>query len=352
LNNWTDASVGASNACTKTTVAGEFNSGAAAMKMTVATTGGSNLAGRYQDVTVRAGERVNFTCAIRGDSTRTARVKIQNRQTQSYLTSGGAWQAGATDYATRSTNTYSTSGPTSFTVESPTTYRPDLQTFTLRITCYVDGSSAGSGYVDDVYLWPSADTLACIGHNFDPGVSFEVRRDTAAFAGAGTVEATLAGTALELTFWTAFGAMRDERYWKTTISGTPSAKPWMGELIIFQRLSLAKIFEPPDDRGFTWPASRMGDRSLLMTDLPQRDWNVSFNHEASQYVEARDSVLLRSANGHYPLVVIPSSSENAVIYGRLEPTWRSKRVLVDGSVEFYQSLEWKLTELRLPSFIR
>lgn len=352
LDGWTEASVGASNVTARTTTAGEFNAGAAGMKMTIATTGASNLAGRYTDEPVRAGETVYLTGALRGDGTVTARIQVRNLDTGKYLTSGGAWQAAATDWYTRSTATYATQGPSAVVIESLPTGQYELASMTLRILCYVDGSATGDGFVDDVYLWPASDFISIHGHNLTPRVAVQIRRSTDNFAGSDTQEGADI-TAFPQAFFLAFGAVRSERYIRVKVVGTPKTALVFGQMVLGQKLSLAKGFAYPELIDREEIQVRVGSRSYLERDRITRGYTLAFNWDtAAQFTEMVSLVWGGSRGGHHPIVLVPDPAESHVIYGRIEATGlTTRRVVHDSTGDFWEETQYRIVELPLPTLI-
>src|SRR3990172_5980501 len=184
LDGWTEHSEGAGNVCSETTVAGQFNGGARALKMVIASTSGQ--ASRRKDVKVRSGEYVNITVALRGDGTRVSRFKVQILETKQWVLSDGTLTTTETDFATQTAATYATiRTSTPALMPAFTASRSDL--LTLRLQPYLNGDAVGEGFADDIYVWPSTDFLSVHGHNIDPRITVELRRDDAAFAGSGVV---------------------------------------------------------------------------------------------------------------------------------------------------------------------
>lgn len=320
VTGWTDSSVGASNAGSAEAVI--FNDGAGALKLTVTTTGGSNKAERYRDITVRAGEYLNPSVALRGDGTRTVRARLYIPSTGQYVTSAGALTTTPTDFATRSTATFATTAGTE--VRMPTFAVARRDTFTLRLIVYMDGSAAGVGYADSFYVWPSVDFFSLAGHNIDPVVTVQLNRDTAAFAGAGTLEQAV--TVYRPSFYHALGTRRTDRYWQVKFSGTNTSAIYVGELVLTQKLQLTYGYmdglQGEYANAQVRSTSDMGDvQVFLMSAEETRHWVAPFDHDETSFEELRD-VLRRSALGAHPIIFVPDSTDAEVcIYGRVGPQW-------------------------------
>jgi len=72
------------------------------------------------------------------------------------------------DFVARSQATYLETKVLGLRMEPMPSRRPDLAIMTLRLEPYMDGSVAGSAFVDSFYLWPSTDLVSAHGHNLDP----------------------------------------------------------------------------------------------------------------------------------------------------------------------------------------
>lgn len=321
-------------------------SGGAGMKLN---NPAASTSSAYQDIRVRAGERLVITAELKGGGANAVRLRIQNLQTGNYLTGALAWQAAATDVFTETGAAFATKGPSAFTVESSPTYRPDLQVMTLRITILNDTAST-TMFADDIYLWPSTDLVAVCWHNIDPRISLELRRDSAAFAGAGTLEATI--TSFPLSFYQLTGAMRDDRYWRLKFVGTNSAQLYAAEVIFTQKLALSRIFNEGETIEHEWPTQRTGSRSYRQRDKPTRSYDLTFDYDnETEFEQARDALWLRSGNGHWNALLIPIDSGPTVAYGKLVPdggTWEVRRKLMG----FYEDSPFRFEELPGPSFVR
>lgn len=322
MDGWTQNNVGASNVVTN--VDTQFNSGARAFKLTVVTTGGSNKTEFYQDVAAKAGYRMNVTVALRGDGTRTVRARVIIPATGQYVTSGGSLTTTPTDFATRTLASWATTAPVSFTMPAYSQGVPYGE-YAVRLLAYMDGSAAGEGFVDDFYLWPSTDVAAVLGHDITPAVTaFELRRDTAAFAGAGTLESGAFSTIYHPTMYHLPASIRDDRYWRFLATGTAFYPLWYGQLYLGQKQLLS---EKPQ-YGLEWryisdqirnPTTGGAIRVNLLADIERRVWDVpwEFVSEAT-WEQVRDRLFRQTHFGWHPVLLIadqddPESAGLAII---------------------------------------
>lgn len=348
LDKWTNCSVGASNTPSRTVAGGEFVGGVAGLKLLSTTIAGGNLTGVYQDVYVKAGTYIHVGANIRGDGTRSARLRAQLLETGQYL-GASAWSSSPTDIATRATNTFLWVETTGAGVLVPAVpdRMPELDLLTLRVTAWLDAGSgaAGTAFVDGVSVHQSNNIFALIGHRYlTPRVSLDLRRSTDNFSGSDTLEANL--TSFPQTFYKVLGALRHERYWRLKVVGTPQAAPVFGETLIAQSLTPAGGFEWQFEQVSVEPQVRGTIRSLLLSDRPLRALKLKFNYaSAAAFNEARDIIYGASRAGAFPLLVIPMSGEPDAIYGRIQPQFGTKRYW-DAS---WRDSEFSVMELPLPT---
>jgi hypothetical protein len=339
---WTDRSVGASNVAVRSTTTGppnDYYQGAAGLKCTMVTTGGSNIAGRSQDYIVRSGETWVTTFARRGDGTRIARAQLRNMMTGNYW-SGSVWQSAATDFdASVSSTTWAVFGPTGIVVEENPSGQPELCEMTLRLTLYVNGASAGSVFFDEVYCWPAVSLVGFFGHrNLSGLVSVQIKRDTAAITSAGTLDSTIA--AFPQAFYAKLAAVRIERFWQLKVLGTPLAIVNLGELFFGQYRAASTMPVYPLDVGRTYPQARSTNRLLAspLTDRPLRTWAGQFTFgSAANVAEMRERIIGATRGGVDPLVLVPQDDDaSLILYGRIPAEWMESQQFLskwDGKLE-------------------
>ncbi len=349
---WTDRSVGASNTAVRSTAGADHSVGAAGLLCTLTTTGGSNLAGRSQDLLyVRAGETIYVRFDRRGDGTRLARARLQNLITGKYW-SGTVWQTAAVDFDTRSTNSFATFGPSAIVVESMPAGQPELALMPLRLTLYVDGSSAGNVAFDAVAVWPGWTLASFHGHNLTPRVTVQIFRST---DGSSWTQQGSDITSFPQAFYYKAPAIVADQWLRIKILGTPYAATVLGHAGFGQHLELARASGYPEDLSREDPQTRVGARSYLEADHPTRTYTLTFQAaSAAEYAAIVDQVWGASRGGHHPLVVVPISTETAVIYGRIEQVLKSKRTKRDSTGttgDVWEEIEFRLTELDLQTLL-
>lgn len=283
----------------------------------------------YQVVYLRAGATYRFQGGVYGGG-----GAVQANIGLLDLRSGAA----LVSTITRTAASWAVTGPTSFTVPAFSTGRYDM--VPVQISCTQSGG-AGTTYYDSIYLWPAWDFVSVHGHNIQQNLSVELRRDTAAFAGAGTLIATM--TQYRPAFYSAFAQVTD-RYMRLKLTGTVGAgaggavaaigPTYIGELVVSQRLTSAAY----PSFGYPLQSSRRvvrpgAGRAFIADTDERRRIALDFRYRSgAEYTEARD-FLQRSAFGGFPLVVVPDDADpqepELVLYGRPDAAeWERQRAFL------------------------
>jgi hypothetical protein len=319
----------------ETTVGGEVRSGSASKH---------SLAGLLQqDVTVKSGQnlKIDLWAMVSGGST--AGVRVYNPQTGRYLVAGGAsWSSTPTEVLTTTSTTYFNLTQ-QFAMESFAAcgYR-DLTT--LRIIIGAVGGG-GSSFFDDVTLYPGTNFASIHGHNLDPTLSLELRSDSAAFAGAGTLESTFAQPVVVPAAYLLLGSTKYLRYWRLKAVGTPTAAQEIGEAAICEVRQPLEHYETPVHSGSRWDrqssATPGGERHVHKRSKWQvrtRAFTYHFESQAA-YDDGMELFHLRSEGDTYPAIVVPDTALSTVIHGRLRAEFPDSRVLPDLYVDVPVELE-------------
>lgn len=279
----------------------------------------------YQLCSVRSGERMTLSWAIRGDSVAQAQFFVKNLHTGKYLNlSTGAWQTSATA-DTQTAATWKT-GSRTFTVENYATTRRDI--CSLQLACQQSGT--GNTYYDSIYLWPEVDFAAVFGHNIETGITAEWRRDTAGFAGAGTLE--VQPTVLQPSFYSSLGTSRSDRYWRFILGGTLGMYevPWFGKLVLGQKYSFSTQANYGDERELddSGQVRGTGGRAFVTMDYGRRIWSPEWRLLSDADYATFSEIINRGRTGAYPTVLVPYDSDPGYcLYGRWEkPNFKFKTV--------------------------
>ena len=320
---WTENDTGTA-AVTETTTVGEVVTGSAAKL--AAGTGNAYL---WQDIVVRSGQKRRIEFFARADAGGLD-VLLQNLATGNGW-NGSAWVAGAATPVAIGTVATMTAFGANYTVEPFSTTQTDL--CTLRILIAATGTK--TGFVDDLYDFPAVDVMTMHGHNLEPGGFLCVlRSDTAAFAGAGTLEAT--AVVAQPAFYVLLAAAVYRRYWRVRVTGS-----WwqtliceIGELVIGQAYSLLQGATYGAELGFlrddVATETGLGEQHVYArTRQARRTLGLKFRFDSeTKYRAARDEMFKRSGGRVNPLVIIPDTTLPDVIYGRIDRSWKVTRSLV------------------------
>ena len=320
---WTKTTSG-TGTVVETVVGAEVRSGSAAKGNK-----GSGTAQLSRTITVRVGERLTLDVWLRIAAAGQSKVQIYDVLTHKYLTSGGAWQTGATYCASEVASTNYVNTVRTFTVEDWQAHQAN--TTQLRILWEDTGAGGGSdfAFVDDLYVYPTWNFCSIHGHNIDAGTAVELRSDTAAFAGAGTLEATL--TNRVPSFHAYLSAPVGKRWARVTLVGTNSAIPYLGELVIgYAETAARKIkdgWEVREMESQVRNVSPVGEVfALNRTQFTRRAIRPTFKALSdAQWREGRDDIFRRCRGGANPLVIVPMDDEDVVLLGRIDDTIAAQR---------------------------
>jgi len=314
LSGWTDNDQGTGTSA-ETSTGAEVRTGTKALKMT-GTDATTNYGSRYQLLTVTSGETRKatvYSMPISGTGTIFS-LYLYNTRTLKYY-NGSAW---ATTRAAAASRLYTGSplyGATeiTYTVEDFSATRSETCSLRWELVC-----PEGECAIDDVSDWPGVTFAGIFGHNYAPTISPLVQSSTD--GSSWTTRATM--TIARPAFYATFSAIFAE-YWQIKLSGTPLEAPYTGEAVLGQyQESLTQIAAGPMP---TWDIP--GIRSAGTTGRPMV---YNFATDATESVRlvfsgdseaaAREAVFgmfVRSGQGRYPVIIVPTDTETFVYYGRL-----------------------------------
>lgn len=305
---------------------------------------GATLTYEYRDVSVRAGEewRLDGWGRRGAVGTATATIRIQNRATGKYLTSGGAWQVAVADLYTNATTTY-TNALLTFIVESAALCQADEVPLRLELMAIGGGASTDTAFFDNVWMWPTWDYVSAHGHNIPPGfIVPEIHSSTDNFSGSDTTEAptypSATITALQPTFWARLSARNIRRYCRLKLVGTPDTIIYIGELAFAQAAAMSQCFGYPIEKSRTpnahYEETGGGNAySYLVSSQDPRTYVLDYQANTLAAYEEAETAVARARGRHYPLLFVPNDSESVVLHGRFDETFTSKRI--QGTVTTY-----------------
>lgn len=314
MTGWTDNDQGTGTSA-ETSTGAEVRSGSKALKMT-GSDATTNYGSRTQTITVTSGETRKATVhAIPISGTGTIfSLYLYNTRTLKYY-NGTAW---ATTRAAAASALYTGSpgyGTTSitYTIESYEATRSETCSLRWELVC-----PEGECAIDDVSDWPAVTFAGIFGHNYAPTLSPLVQYSSD--GSSWTTAATM--TIQRPAFFSTFSAIYAE-YWQIKLSGTPLEAPYTGEAVLGQyREGSTQIAAGPMP---TWdiPGVRSAGtigRPMVYNFATDATESIRLVFSGDSETEAREAVFgmfVRSGQGRYPVIIVPTDTESFVYYGRL-----------------------------------
>jgi len=350
---WEDDSVG-TGAMTRDATGGE----SAGPGMRLVSGSGVNFAYGVQDIDVRPGEVLNWTAALKGSGSAPVILRVQNRWNNKYWT-GTVWQTAVADLATRTTATFATSTGQITMEDWDDLLWPQGSTVPLRIIVACETASS-TVFADTIAVWASWNFFSVHGHAIQPQLAVELRRDSAAFAGAGTLVATL--PVYKPSFFYALPedtALITDRYVRLKLAGTPATPvvapflDWFGELILTQYRSLTtrprygssmqKFRDQVRFRG------AMGStRARMLSTMERRTWDADFTDMDPDDLIEFDETLVRLAGygESAGVFVLDDADPRSCIHGTIPESWEFSESTLNT-----RDLLLSIVEDPLPSFL-
>lgn len=315
LVGWTVANVGTGTSI-ETTTGGEVRSGSRALKLTGSDA--SNYGSRYQDITVRAGDRRRVIVAAKQISgSGGVNLYIQNRRTGKYwVHASQSWVASRTAAFNFTSASY-TPEFIDYEVESFEACRSNLVTLRWELV-----QNAGGTYVvDDLMDVPGVNFASVHGHNYGPVTPYVqyLDYDTLGWVTADTM------TISRPAFYKIF-AMKYALGWRIQLAGTNHEVPYTGEAVVGQYRTCATGPMAPLSTREEIPGVRAvttGGKHIVYAfgADPIRDLRLLFKPTSvAAAKELVNDLWLRSGQGLHPFVIVPVDTEPAVYFGHfLEP---------------------------------
>jgi len=327
LDGWTENNSGDGSTAEDTT---NVSTGSKSLKCTVASSG---VGERYQDITVRSGERLKLDAGLRGDGTAFARVRIENRHSGNWLQSGGTWSTAA-DVASRDTASFAAS-TLQFQVES---FDDCGGLFTVTLRIHLRCTDVGDAWFDDVLIYPATNFMSVHGHDLSPVVTPEFHSSDDNFATDDNTEGTF--TVVRGSMYVFLSSAIYEQFVRLKLSGTNVDVPWIGEGVVGfaesattgQRWNWRITHDVPQVRyetsGRETYVHRISNEAL-------RTYRLRFRHfTLADWQEMLEEIWLRTYGGEHPIVMVPYHEDQAngnpvVIHGRQADELDSTRTFID-----------------------
>jgi hypothetical protein len=182
----------------------------------------------------------------------------------------------------------------------------------------------------------STDFCSIHGHNIDTGVTaIQLRSSTDNFSASDDLEATM--TKATPSFFARLSSPVSRRYWRLKFVGTNGNPISLGEVWLGLSASLTRIQKWDYDVSVIQPQIRQTTPSgqtyaTKRTGQRQRALKMEFFGQAEADKDEIEETILDGCNwGADPIVIVPDSSDEIVIHGRVGDTWTYKRVPTSAS---------------------
>ena len=166
----------------------------------------------------------------------------------------------------------------------------------------------------------SVDICSMHGHNLDAGITVELRGSTDNFSSSDVLVATM--TKASPTFYDTFGSA-SIRYWRLKFVGTNSVPIEIGEWVLGARSTLDRPQLVSWSYEELMPQSRQSGANVPqvfavnLSSLRQRVLDLSFLARTYAQRDNFRALLTDTKFGEEPLVIIPDSSDEIIIHGRM-----------------------------------
>ena len=325
---WIDADSGTA-ASTRDT--GVKHEGAASLKLVP---GASGTAQRFQDLTVRSGERLKLSVHIRQDGAGSVELFIQNTITGNFVDSVGSWSPASNAAAVNVADTSAAfvAHTVEFQVEGFAACG-DVSTVDLRVIAFANDATLTAAYMDAVTIFPAVNFMGVFSHNFETRLvaRMESSVDNFSSSTSHTPDAALR----QPSFYKYLTTPVYERFWRILLTTGPQvAFPRIGELVFGYTETLAaapswgfQTIHRKDQQRNRTPG---GEQHVTARGASRRRlsrWFFAPQAEA-EVTEIRDEVLERCGYGEAPAVVV-DTIKGDVIHGRFTDSLEVRRQFVE-----------------------
>jgi hypothetical protein len=267
---------------------------------------------------------MTFEGYIRGDGSNATTIRIRNLHTGYYLTSGGAWQSGTTNFASVTSSSY-TQCTASFTVEAFSTTYNHLVDLWIEVKY---AAAANFGYADDFALWPHWDFVSIHGHNLGTNLAVEARSSDDNFSADDNLQLTLTRTVESPhTFYDQDSALVTDRYFRLLFDGDNLHDAIeLNQLVVGEADSLSFGQIIPYPITLSSPQIRYGPRAVNVSQFPTRAYGLRFgNLTLAKYREFL-TMIRQSEMGAVPSVIVPDDTYGDVCFGHIRESTRIDRI--------------------------
>jgi len=305
--------------------------GTASLKLNPAAAGD----GLYYDLLVRPGERWSFSGAAYGGASSTvASVRVRNLDTGSWLDGAtGLWLPGSLTYLCNATTNAWARRIIATNVETwALCGNIPLTRLRFYIECTADGGD--DVFFDEICAWRSLNFVSMHGHNV---TKFCSPIDICLGSSPNPVVATTTLPYVEGVTYSAFNT-NDSRYWRWRVANSPIGEPlWIDKLIMGQRQQLFRRQKWEQEIATLIPQDRsergdLGPAASYLRGSQRLQVRFNFRHTSDVEFSLMRRIMMDSANGAHPTVVVVDSDADQALVGRqcalvrMDPRYASTRV--------------------------
>ncbi len=277
----------------------------------------------YQDILVQSGKPYTFSAAIRASTPGggAAFVKIQNLETRSWLTTGGAWKRATTGVGclTAATSAVATNNQT-ITIEGYGKAGKD--THRLRIyAMHANGSTAFVSYFDRIIIYPHIDFISVHGYHKATTIKLKVQSSTDASTWTARTTGILYGN-FQASAYSRLPSAIAARHWRLQFSGQQHNEYIsIGEVVFGHATeTTARRTYAPSPVAYSGGDITAENTLGVMTRYRRSAWNnktraVSFKFLTTSKINDFVGIIERGRD--YPMVMVIDDSKREVLYGHI-----------------------------------
>lgn len=156
-------------------------------------------------------------------------------------------------------------------------------------------------------------------HNLDSGITVELRRG----ASGTTLVATM--TKATPSFFATFGSASDQ-HWRLRFVGTNSSAIYVGKWVLGSHSTLTRSQDLGWDIDYSMENVRISGAlpPKNMSKYARRALSLNFKPDVESDRDEVLTMLRDSSWGEQPLIIVPDSNDEIVLYGRASPEWGYK----------------------------
>ncbi len=320
-DDWTDESTGTGALSEETII---VNTGVSSLKLVGS--GASDIAICQQEIKVISGRLYGFS-GVTYASSSTVKIQIFCLETGKYLTSANVWQTGVANITNNGAAAW-TIAIKLFTIDNIIDTGKHL--LTLRISILAEGT----GYADDIALYPNWNFASIHGHNLGSMITPEIRKSSDNFV----ANDVLVSSAIALqwpSFYEILGSTVNARYARLKLVGTNHEPIEISKLVISFITALPQSQQGPYNIDPTISniiyKSRGGHAyKLALAEYENQSLPLSWILTDAQFITFRNEIEKRTKLGNSRAVIVPDSARDEVYFGSFGSAFPTERTTTMG----------------------